>query len=156
VLVELESNATGISSRSWATRLRRDDLLTFQIDGSKGSAVAGLHKCRTQTNTQTPHTAHFSIAKDLDIDYRSQWTEVADARPYKNPYRVGWEDFLRHIATGVSMKSDFAAGIRDVHSPKLSIVAPGKRCGSTSPSSRNRYIDRAWPRHRACTRTRGL
>ena len=114
VLVELESGATGIISSSWATRLRRDDLLTFAIDGSKGSAVAGLHRCWTQTNAQTPHTAHFSIAKDLGIDYRSQWTEVADAGPYKNPYRVGWEDFLRHVAIGAPMKADFAAGIRDV------------------------------------------
>ena len=47
VLVELESGVTGIIASSWATRLRRDDLLTFQIDGSKGSAVAGLHRCWT-------------------------------------------------------------------------------------------------------------
>ena len=114
VLVELESGVTGTIASSWATRLRRDDLLTFQIDGSRGSAVAGLHRCWTQTNTQTPHTAHFSIAKDLGIDYRSQWTEVADAGPYKNPYRAGWENFLHHIATGVPMKADFSAGVRDV------------------------------------------
>ncbi len=114
VMVELESGATGIISSSWATRVRRDDLFTFQIDGSKGSAVAGLHKCWTQENIQTPRTAHFSIAKDLGIDYRSQWTEVADTGPYKNPYRVGWEDFLHHIAAGTPVKADFAAGIRDV------------------------------------------
>ncbi len=114
VLVELENGATGTIFSSWATRLRRDDLLTFQIDGSKGSAFAGLHRCWTQTNAQTPQTAHFSIAKDLGIDYRSQWSEVADAGPFKNPYRVGWEDFLRHIAAGALLKADFAAGIRDV------------------------------------------
>ena len=67
-----------------------------------------------QFSIVAPHTAHFSIAKDLAIDYRSQWTEVADTGPYKNPYRVGWEDFLRHVATGAPMKADFAAGIRDV------------------------------------------
>ena len=113
-LVELESGATGTILSSWATRVRRDDLLTIQIDGSKASALAGLHRCWTVTNAQTPRTAHFSIATDLNIDYRSPWTEVTDGGPYKNPYRVGWEDFLRHVATGAPLKADLAAGVRDV------------------------------------------
>ena len=50
----------------------------------------------------------------MDIDYRANWTEVADAGPFKNPYRIGWENFLRHVATGAPMQADFAAGIRDV------------------------------------------
>jgi predicted dehydrogenase len=114
VLVELESGAIGTILSSWATRVRRDDLFTFQIDGSKASALAGVHRCWTQTDAQTPRTAHLSIATDLGIDYRHHWTEVADGEPYKNPYRVGWEDFLRHVATGAPIKADFAAGIRDV------------------------------------------
>ena len=113
-LIELESGVTGTILSSWATRVRRDDLLTVQIDGSQGSAVAGLHRCWTVTNAQTPRTAHFSIATDLGIDYRSPWTEVTDGGPYKNPYRIGWEDFLRHVALGTPMKADLAAGIRDV------------------------------------------
>jgi predicted dehydrogenase len=113
-LVELESGATGTILASWATRLRRDDLLTIQIDGSKASALAGLHRCWTTTNAQTPRTAHFSIATDLNVDYRSPWREVSDGGPYKNPYRIGWEDFLRHVATGAPLKADLAAGIRDV------------------------------------------
>jgi predicted dehydrogenase len=39
---------------------------------------------------------------------------VPAAGPYPNPYRVGWEDFLRHLVTGTPLRSDFAAGIRDV------------------------------------------
>ena len=113
-LVEMESGATGTILSSWATRVRRDDLLTVQIDGTNGSALAGLHKCWTVTNAQTPRTAHFSIATDLGIDYRSHWTEITDGGPYKNPYRVGWEDFLRHVATDAPLKADFSAGIRDV------------------------------------------
>ncbi len=113
-LLEMESGATGTILSSWATRVRRDDLLTVQIDGTQGSALAGLHKCWTVSNAQTPRTAHFSIATDLGIDYRTHWTEVTDGGPARNPYRVGWEDFLRHIATGSPMKADFAAGIRDV------------------------------------------
>jgi predicted dehydrogenase len=113
-LVELESGAVGTILSSWATRVWRDDLLTFQIDGSKGSAIAGLHRCWTATNAQTPRTAHFSIAADLNIDYRANWHEVVDSGAFKNPYRIGWESFLRHVATGTPMHADFAAGIRDV------------------------------------------
>jgi predicted dehydrogenase len=113
-LVELESGAIGTILSSWATRVRRDDLLTFQIDGAKGSAIAGLHKCWITTNTETPRTAHFSIATDLNIDYRANWQEVVDAGPFRNPYRIGWENFLRHVATGAPLQADFAAGIRDL------------------------------------------
>jgi predicted dehydrogenase len=113
-LIELESGAIGTILSSWATRVRRDDLLTFQIDGTQGSAIAGLHKCWTISNADTPRTAHFSITKDAGVDYRSHWTEVDDPGPFKNPYRIGWEDFLRHVATGASLRTGFAAGIRDV------------------------------------------
>ena len=94
--------------------MRRDDLLTFQVDGTAGSAIAGLHKCWTTTNAQTPRTAHFSIAADLNVDYRATWHEVTDSGPFKNPYRIGWENFLRHVVEGAPMRADFAAGIRDV------------------------------------------
>jgi predicted dehydrogenase len=113
-LIELESGAIGTILASWATRVRRDDLLTFQIDGTKASGIAGLHRCWTLTSAQTPRTAHFSIAKDLAIDYRAHWQEVDDPGPFKNPYRIGWENFLRHVVTGAPMQADFAAGIRDV------------------------------------------
>jgi predicted dehydrogenase len=113
-LVELQSGAIGTILSSWATRVRRDDLLTFQIDGTEGSAIAGLHRCWTTTNAQTPRTAHFNIAADMAVDYRAHWQELRDGGPYKNPYRIGWQNFLRHVATGAPMPADFAAGIRDV------------------------------------------
>ena len=113
-MIELESGAVGAILSSWATRVRRDDLLTVQIDGSEGSAIAGLHRCLTTSNAQTPRTAHFNIASDMGVDYRAHWNETADGRPYKNPYRVGWENFLRHVIAGSPMQADFAAGIRDV------------------------------------------
>ena len=113
-VVELDNGATGTILSSWATRVRRDDLLTFQIDGTEGSAIAGLHRCYVQLNAQTPHTAHFSVATDLNIDYRAKWTEVTAGVSPVNPYRIGWENFLRHVVTGSPMQADFAAGIRDV------------------------------------------
>jgi len=113
-LIELESGATGTILSSWATRVRRDDLLTVQIDGTKASAIAGLHRCWTTTNAQTPRTAHFNIVTDMNIDYRANWHAVEAEGPYKNPYRIGWENFLPHVALGAQMKATLAAGVRDV------------------------------------------
>ena len=52
--------------------------------------------------------------KDLGADYREGWSEAPPLATYKNPYREGWEMFLRHVATGSPMPANFAAGIRDV------------------------------------------
>jgi predicted dehydrogenase len=113
-LVELEGGAFGTILSSWATRVRRDDLLVLQVDGTKGSAVAGLHRCHVQSLAQTPALAHFSVMKDIDADYRDGWREAPPLASYVNPYRVGWERFLRHVARNTPLQSDWAAGIRDV------------------------------------------
>ena len=113
-MVELEGGAFGTILSSWATRVRRDDLLTLQVDGTKGSAVAGLHRCHVQSAAQTPAIAHFSVMKDIDADYRSEWVDAPALAAYRNPYRVGWEQFLRHVVEDAPLASDFAAGIRDV------------------------------------------
>jgi predicted dehydrogenase len=113
-LVELENGAFGTILSSWATRVRRDDLLTLQVDGTKASALAGLHQCHVQSAGETPSIAHFSVMKDIAADYRDGWRQAPPLASYCNPYRVGWEQFLRHVATGAPLISDFAAGIRDV------------------------------------------
>jgi predicted dehydrogenase len=113
-LIELSSGATGVIIASWATRVRRDDLMTFQIDGTEGSAVAGLHRCYMQSLADTPRIAAFNPMVDLAIDYRARWQEAPAVGPNLNPYRVGWEDFLRHVVADAPLRSDFAAGIRDV------------------------------------------
>ncbi len=114
VFVQMQSGALGTVLSSWATRVRRDDLMLMQIDGSKGSAVAGLHRCYLQTTEQMRPTAHSSVNRDLAVDYRGYWTEVDAGATFTNSYRVGWEAFLRHLHADVPMKADFAAGIRDV------------------------------------------
>ena len=113
-LIELASGASGVIIASWATRVRRDDLMTFQIDGTMGSAIAGLHRCYMQPLVDTPRVAAFNPTVDLAVDYRARWQEAPAAGPNLNPYRVGWEDFLRHLVADAQLTSDFAAGIRDV------------------------------------------
>jgi len=113
-LAELESGAVGAIICSWATRVRRDDLLTLQVDGTGGSAVAGLHRCHVQSAADTPALRHFNPDVDIGADYRGQWKEAPGAARASNPYRVGWEAYLRHVATGAPLTSDLSAGIRDV------------------------------------------
>ena len=113
-LIELEGGAFGTIMSSWATRVRRDDLLTLQIDGTGGSAIAGLHRCYFQPAAATPTIAHFSVMTDIAADYRSDWSEAPALPSYCNPYRVGWEEFLRHVQRDAPFASDFSAGARDV------------------------------------------
>ncbi len=113
-LVEIEGGARGAILSSWATRVRRDDLFVLQVDGTKGSAVAGLHRCHTQNAAQTPLVPGFNVTKDIGADYRADWQEVPAAGPYQNPYRAGWEKFLRHVACDEPLRASLAAGIRDV------------------------------------------
>ena len=82
---------------SWTTRVRRDDLVTFHVDGTLGSAVAGLQKCWTQARINTPKPVwNPDIAQPIDF-FRS-WDEVPDNQPYPNGFRAQWELFLRHVA----------------------------------------------------------
>jgi predicted dehydrogenase len=113
-LVALESGAIGTVVSSWATRVRRDDLVTFQVDGTHGSAIAGLHRCHVQSLAETPKIAGFNANTDVGVDYRAQWGAAHDLGPYKNPYRVGWEGFLRHVVADAPFRADLRAGIRDV------------------------------------------
>jgi predicted dehydrogenase len=113
-LVELEGGAFGTILSSWATRVRRDDLLTLQVDGTGGSAIAGLHRCHVQPAANTPTIAHFSVMADIAADYRSDWAETPALQSHCNPYRVGWEQFLGHVVTDAPFASDFSAGMRDV------------------------------------------
>jgi predicted dehydrogenase len=113
-ILELRSGALGIVQCSWATRVRRDDLVTFQVDGTGGSAVATLHRCHIQPLAGTPRIPGFNANADIGADYRAGWTEVPDLGPYRNPYRMGWEAYLKHLATGAQFDSGFDAGLRDV------------------------------------------
>lgn len=81
---------------SWCTRVRRDDLLTIQVDGTLGSAVAGLTRCYSQSRVNTPRPV-WNPDAGVTPDFRADWQEVPDNRTYPNAFKAEWELFLRHV-----------------------------------------------------------
>lgn len=82
---------------SWATRVRRDDLVTFHVDGTDGSAVAGLQSCRAQSRVATPRPVWNPDVKQ-SMNFFDQWQEIPDAEIYDNGFKIQWEHFIRHVA----------------------------------------------------------
>ena len=80
----------------WTTRVRRDDLVTFHVDGTHGSAVAGLQACRAQARVATPRPVWNPDVKQT-MDFNEQWQEVPDTQVYDNGFKVQWEAFIRHV-----------------------------------------------------------
>ena len=82
---------------SWATRVRRDDLVTFHVDGTHGSAVAGLQECRAQSRVTTPRPVWNPDVKQ-PMNFFDQWQEVPDTQVCDNGFKIQWEHFIRHVA----------------------------------------------------------
>jgi predicted dehydrogenase len=98
---------------SWCVRVRRDDLLTIQVDGTKGSAVAGLRKCWAQHYTATPKPV-WNPDIDSPIDYFESWAEVPTVDACENAFKAEWELFLRHVAFGEPFRSTLLEGAKNV------------------------------------------
>lgn len=99
---------------SWVTRVRRDDLAVFHVDGTHGSAVAGLQKCWTQSRVNTPKPV-WNPDIPQTIDFLAGWQEVPDTQDYPNGFRAQWELFLRYLAGEVeSFPWDLMAGAKGV------------------------------------------
>jgi predicted dehydrogenase len=81
---------------SWTTRVRRDDLVTFHVDGTHGSAVAGLQECRAQSRVATPRPVWNPDIKQT-MNFYEQWQEVPDTQVYDNGFKIQWEHFIRHV-----------------------------------------------------------
>lgn len=111
---ELEGGIVAQINSSWCTRVRRDDLVTFHVDGTHGSAVAGLHKCWTQARVNTPKPV-WNPDVPQTIDFFATWDEVPDNAVYPNGFRAQWELFLRHLAGEVpEFPWNLEAGARGV------------------------------------------
>ena len=98
---------------SWTTRVRRDDLLTIQIDGTAGSAVVGLRDCRVQPLDATPRPV-WNPDVPQGIDFYEGWEEVEAGVEYPNAFRVQWEQFLKHVAIDAEWKHDLLCGAKGV------------------------------------------
>jgi predicted dehydrogenase len=110
---ELEGGITAQLNSGWTTRVNRDELLEFQVDGTLGSAVAGLFGCKVQPRGVTPKPVWNPDVPDSH-DYATDWIDVPDNAPVENGFKVQWEEFLRHVAEDGPNPYDFFAGARGV------------------------------------------
>jgi predicted dehydrogenase len=112
-MFELDGGVITTLNSSWCVRVRRDDLVTFQVDGTHGSAVAGLTDCRTQARVNTPKPVwNPDIRQPLDL--YAGWEEVPDTTTYDNGFKVEWELFIRHVVEDVPFKWTLREGAKGV------------------------------------------
>jgi predicted dehydrogenase len=112
---------------SWAVRVYRDELLQIQVDGTHGSAVAGLRGCRIQHRTSTPKPV-WNPDVPNPFDFYADWQEVPDNTDFDNAFKVQWEHFLRHVEEDVPYVHDFYEGAKGVQLAELGLESSEKRC----------------------------
>jgi predicted dehydrogenase len=112
-IFELAGGVVAQVSSSWASRVKRDDLLQIQVDGTRGSAVSGLHRCFVQPLAATPKP-FFDPERPQPMVFDQQWQEMPDIEPVRNGYRAGWDLFLRHVAEDAPFPSPFREGAKSV------------------------------------------
>ena len=117
---ELAGGAVAQFNSSWTTRVRRDDLLTLHVDGTKGSAVAGLRRCWTQSLAETPKPV-WNPDIPQPIDFFEGWREVPDDASWDNAFKAQWELFLRHVAGEGPFRWGLLEGARGVQLAELGL-----------------------------------
>ncbi|MGZ9092823.1 MAG: Gfo/Idh/MocA family protein [Rhodoplanes sp.] len=98
---------------SWCTRVRRDDLVTFHVDGTHGSAVAGLQKCWSQARVNTPRPV-WNPDVPQPIKFFETWSEVPGLSTYENDFKTEWEMFIRHLYEDAPFKWTLLEGAKGV------------------------------------------
>ena len=110
---ELEGGVIAQINSSWVTRVRRDDLVTFHVDGTHGSAVAGLSSCRAQSRVTTPRPV-WNPDEKQSMNFFEQWQEVPDSQVYDNGFKIQWEHFIRHVVENAPYKWTLPEGAKGV------------------------------------------
>jgi predicted dehydrogenase len=118
-IFELDDGVIAQLNSSWCVRVDRGELFELQVDGTDGSAVAGLHECRIQRAADTPR-AEWNPDLPDPIDHRAAWESVP-ATETDNAFKVQWEHFLRHVAHDEPFRWDFHAGARGVQLAELGL-----------------------------------
>ena len=119
---ELESGIVAQINSSWATRVYRDELLSLQVDGTSGSAVAGLRECKIQDRAGTPRPV-WNPDLPNPFEFRSLWAAARDNAEFDNAFKVQWEMFLRHVAEDAPFPHDFLDGARGVQLAELAMTS---------------------------------
>jgi predicted dehydrogenase len=123
---ELDNGIIAQFNSSWATRVRRDDLLTLHVDGTHGSAVAGLRDCWTQHYGNTPRPVwNPDVAQPLD--FLAGWAKVPEQETFENAFKAQWELFLRHVVTGSPFPWSFREGAKGVQLAELGLESWRRR-----------------------------
>lgn len=123
---ELEGGIIAHFNSSWVTRVRRDDLLTIQVDGTEGTAVAGLRNCRVQYYDQTPKPV-WNPDIPSPIDFFEDWTEVYQDENFDNAFKAQWELFLKHVVKGHPFPWNLREGAKGVQLAELGLESWNKR-----------------------------
>ena len=117
---QLEDGIVAQINSSWCTRVNRSDLVTFQVDGTKGSAVAGLHKCVAQSLGDTPKPV-WNPDEPRTNDFLADWCEVQADQVFDNSFKVQWEMFIRHLFEDAPWKYTLFEGAKGVQLAELGI-----------------------------------
>jgi len=123
---ELEGGAIAHFNSSWCVRVRRDDLLTMQVDGTDGSAVAGLRRCWIQPSGATPKPV-WNPDIDQPIRFLENWTEMPDTEDYDNAFKVQWELFLKHLVTDSPFPWTLLEGAKGVQLAEAAVQSHQQR-----------------------------
>jgi predicted dehydrogenase len=123
---ELEGGVVAHINSSWCVRVRRDDLATFQVDGTLGSAVAGLSKCWTQPREKMPRPV-WNPDVPQTMNFFAQWDEVPDTITYDNGFKIQWEDFIRHVCADGPWTRDLVEGAKGVQLAELALQSWAER-----------------------------
>jgi predicted dehydrogenase len=119
-IMELEGGVIAQINSSWTVRVRRDDLLVLQVDGTDATAVAGLRDCLVQRRTATPRpTWNPDVAQP--INFYDGWEQVPDAGPAENAFKTQWELFLKHVVCGDPFRWDLLEGAKGVQLAELAL-----------------------------------
>ncbi|MEM8488190.1 MAG: Gfo/Idh/MocA family oxidoreductase [Bacteroidota bacterium] len=124
--LELAGNVTAHFNSSWCVRPRRDDLLSIQVDGTKGSAVAGLQSCWTQAYGATPMHVWNPDEPNMH-DFYAGWSEVPAHGAYQNAFRAQWELFLKYVVADAPYRFDLLEGAKGVQLAEISLASSDKR-----------------------------
>lgn len=123
---ELEGGIVAHFNSSWCVRVRRDDLLTIQVDGTKGTAIAGLRHCWIQPYGATPRPV-WNPDIDSPLNYFDGWQKVPEQDTFDNAFNRQWEFFLRHVIKDEPFRWGLLEGAKGVQLAEKGIESWEKR-----------------------------